>query len=54
MARSSDQGASRRFLLIEARDRDEAVEIASRVPILQYGPIEVRPIYVVPGSTDAT
>lgn len=39
------------FLLIEARDRDEAVAIASKVPILQYGAIEVRPIYIIPGST---
>ena len=40
------------FLLIEARDRDEAVRIASEVPILKYGPIEVRPIYVVPRPKD--
>ncbi len=39
------------FLLIEAKDRDEAVAIASAVPVGRYGPIEVRPIYVVPGST---
>ena len=42
------------FLLIEAGDRDEAVEIASRTPILRYGPIEVRPIYTVPGSPTET
>ena len=38
------------FMLIEARDRDEAVRIASETPICRYGPIEVRPIYIVPGS----
>ena len=42
------------FLLIEARDRKEAIEIASKVPILQHGAIEVRPIYVIPGSPDDT
>jgi hypothetical protein len=42
------------FLLIEARDRDEAVRIASTVPIGHYGPIEVRPIYIVPGSRAET
>jgi hypothetical protein len=38
------------FMLIEARDRDEAVRIASETPICRYGPIEVRPVYVIPGS----
>lgn len=32
------------FYLIEARDRDEAVEIASKIPPAQVGSIEVRPI----------
>ncbi len=41
------------FLLIEARDRDEAVAIARKVPILQFGAIEVRPIYIVPGSAES-
>ena len=36
------------FLLIEARDRDEAIAIAGAVPVLEHGPIEVRPIYEVP------
>ena len=42
------------FLLIEARDRDEAVKIAAETPICRYGPIEVRPIYTIPGSKPAT
>ena len=42
------------FILIEARDRDEAVKIASTVPVGRYGPIEVRPIYIVPGSPAET
>ena len=36
------------FLLIEARDMDEAVEIAAGVPIAQIGTVEVRPIYEIP------
>jgi hypothetical protein len=39
------------FLLIEARDRDEAAKIAGQVPVGGYGAIEVRPIYIIPGST---
>jgi hypothetical protein len=32
------------FLLIEARDLNEAVQIAGRVPVARYGSIEVRPV----------
>lgn len=32
------------FYLIEAADLDEAIEIAKRVPILQDGAIEIRPL----------
>jgi hypothetical protein len=32
------------FFLIEARDRDEALELASRWPSARLGAIEVRPI----------
>jgi hypothetical protein len=32
------------FFLIEARDRDEALELASRWPSARLGTIEVRPI----------
>jgi len=32
------------FLLIEARDLDEAIELASRIPPLALGCVEVRPI----------
>jgi hypothetical protein len=32
------------FFLIEARDRDEAVDLASRWPSARLGAIEVRPI----------
>ncbi len=41
------------FLLVEARDRDEAAKIAGDTPICRYGAIEVWPIYIMPGSTDA-
>lgn len=36
------------FLLIDARDMDEAVAIAAKVPIAEIGTIEVRPIYDIP------
>jgi hypothetical protein len=32
------------FFLIEARDRDEAIELASRWPSARLGSIEVRPV----------
>jgi hypothetical protein len=32
------------FYLIEAKDLDEAIAIAKRVPVLQDGSIEVRPV----------
>ncbi len=32
------------FILIEARDMDEAVELASKIPMAKHGSIEVRPV----------
>jgi len=31
------------FIFIEARDRDEALEIASHIPVGRYASVEVRP-----------
>lgn len=36
------------FILIEATDMAEAVEIAAGIPLARYGTIEVRPIYQIP------
>jgi hypothetical protein len=33
------------FYLIEAKDADEAISIAARIPGAQYGSIEVRPLF---------
>ena len=35
------------FILIEARDLDEAVQIAAGIPLAELGTIEVRPIFEV-------
>lgn len=35
------------FVLLEARDIDEATEIASSFPIVEYASIEVRPAYSI-------
>ena len=35
------------FILVEARDMDEAVELASKIPMAKHGTIEVRPIMQV-------
>ena len=39
-----DQGAARRILLVEAKDLDEAISIAARIPSSKYGSTEVRPV----------
>jgi hypothetical protein len=36
------------FILIEALDMDEAMRVASGIPMAKYGSIEVRPIYTIP------
>ncbi|MGD0302175.1 MAG: YciI family protein [Bryobacteraceae bacterium] len=36
------------FLLIEARDLNEAIQLASRMPVLRLGGVEVRPIKEIP------
>jgi hypothetical protein len=40
------------FILIEARDRDEAIEVASRIPAIELGGIEVRPVKELVASVD--
>ena len=32
------------FILIEAKDLDEAIQLASHIPALRFGAVEVRPI----------
>jgi hypothetical protein len=38
------------FYLIEARDLDEAIETAARIPAARGGSIEIRPIWELPGE----
>ena len=38
------------FLLIEAKDHDDAVEVASRIPLARLGSIEVRSIMDLPST----
>jgi hypothetical protein len=37
------------YFLIEARDRDEAIAIAARIPMARQGTVEVRPVIEIPG-----
>ena len=37
------------YYLVEARNRDEAVDIAARIPGARWGTIEVRPLIDLPG-----
>lgn len=41
------------FILIEARDLNDAIRIAGGIPLAQHGTIEVRPIYQVPQHENA-
>jgi hypothetical protein len=36
------------FILIEARDMNEAVRLAAGIPLAAFGTIEVRPVYQFP------
>jgi hypothetical protein len=41
------------FFLIEARDLDEAIGIAARIPGARKGTVEVRPVVNLPGLPEA-
>ena len=41
------------FFLIEARDLDEAIDIAARIPAARKGTVEIRPILELAGLPDA-
>jgi hypothetical protein len=37
------------YYLIEAKDLDEAIEIAERIPPVRFGTVEIRPVMEIPG-----
>jgi len=37
------------YFLVDARDLDEAIGIASRIPMARLGTVEVRPVIEIPG-----
>ena len=37
------------YFLVEAKDRNEAIDIASRIPMARLGTVEVRPVIDIPG-----
>jgi hypothetical protein len=37
------------YFLIEARDIDEAIGVAARIPMARRGTVEVRPVIEIPG-----
>ena len=39
------------FILIEAKDLNEAIQLASKIPVIRLGAIEVRPIKELVAST---
>jgi hypothetical protein len=36
------------FILIEARDMNEAIRLAGGIPLAEFGTIEIRPVYAIP------
>ena len=40
------------YYVIEAKDLDEAIGIAERIPPARYGTIEIRPLMEIPGLPD--
>jgi hypothetical protein len=42
------------FFLVEARDLDEAIAIAARIPGARKGTVEVRPVLDLPGLPQST
>jgi hypothetical protein len=42
------------FFLINARDLNEAIQVASKFPSVRFGTMEVRPVKDFPGSSPAT
>jgi hypothetical protein len=41
------------FFMIDAKDLDEAISIASRVPAGKWGTVEIRPVIEVPGLPES-
>jgi len=41
------------FFLIEAKDLDEALDIAAQVPAGKWGTVEVRPVVDIPGMPES-
>jgi hypothetical protein len=41
------------YFLIDARDLDEAIGIAGRIPGGRWGTVEIRPVMEIPGLPDA-
>jgi len=40
------------YYVIEAKDLDEAMSIAERIPVARVGTIEIRPVLEIPGLPD--
>ena len=40
------------FFMVEAKDLDEAIEIASRIPSGRWGTVEIRPVVEMSGLPD--
>jgi hypothetical protein len=41
------------YFLIEAKDLDEAIDVAAKIPMARKGTVEVRPVIEIPGLPNA-
>ena len=41
------------YYVIEAKDLDEAIEIAEKVPPARFGTVEIRPVMEIPGLPES-
>jgi hypothetical protein len=42
------------YFLVDAKDLDEAIGIAGRIPAARWGTVEIRPVIEMPGLPEAT
>jgi hypothetical protein len=49
MVRSRNPQQLGGYYIIEAKDLDEAIGIAERIPVARLGTIEIRPVLEIPG-----
>jgi hypothetical protein len=42
------------YFLVDAKDLDEAIKIATRIPAAEFGTVEIRPVVEIPNLPEAS